>query len=92
MTMTSLARSPGANPLQRIVETAIRLFSAIPIWIVTLIARFSLAAVFWMSGRTKVAEGTLISLSDSNGIAFVLTGLLLTGFALMFGLVHSERR
>jgi putative oxidoreductase len=65
MTMTSLARPAGAILITRLVEGAIRLFSAIPIWLVTLIARVSLAAVFWMSARTKVAEGTLVSLSDN---------------------------
>lgn len=66
MTTTSLARPVGASSLvTRVVEGAVRVFSAIPISIVTLLARFSLAAVFWMSARTKVAEGTLFSLSDN---------------------------
>jgi putative oxidoreductase len=65
MTMTSLARSPPPSVTQRVVETANALFSAIPLWFVSLLARFSLAAVFWMSARTKVAEGTLFSLSDN---------------------------
>jgi putative oxidoreductase len=65
MTMTSLARLEGATLITRLVDRAIRLFSAIPISLVTLLARFSLAAVFWMSARTKVAEGTLFSLSDN---------------------------
>jgi putative oxidoreductase len=43
----------------------IRLLSAIPLEPMQLLARFSLAAVFWMSARTKVAEGTLLSLSDN---------------------------
>lgn len=33
--------------------------------IIALGARISLAAIFWFSGRTKVAEGTWLSLSDS---------------------------
>jgi len=65
MTTVTLARRPGSNLIQRLVEAAIRAFQAIPIWPVTLLARLSLAAVFWMSGRTKVAEGTLLTLSDN---------------------------
>lgn len=65
MTMTSHAHQEGAAPLQRLVAGSVRLLSAIPLWPVSLLARFSLAAVFWMSARTKVAEGTLFTLSDN---------------------------
>jgi putative oxidoreductase len=64
--MSLSSTRPAAVPfVQRLVEAAIRAFQAIPIWPVTLLARLSLAAVFWMSGRTKVAEGTLLTLSDN---------------------------
>jgi putative oxidoreductase len=65
MTTVTLARRHGASRLAALVETAIRAFRAIPLWPVSLLARLSLAAVFWMSGRTKVAEGTLLTLSDN---------------------------
>ena len=65
MTMSLHARAPNAGPIQRTVETATALFAAIPISDVSLLARLSLTAVFWMSARTKVAEGTLLSLSDN---------------------------
>jgi putative oxidoreductase len=65
MTMTSPARPHGGISIRRLADSAIRLFPAIPLWLVSLLARFSLAAVFWMSARTKVAEGTLLSLSDN---------------------------
>ena len=66
MSMTStMAGKALPNPLVRPIEGCIGLFKSIPIWPVTLLARFSLAAVFWMSARTKVAEGTLFSLSDN---------------------------
>jgi putative oxidoreductase len=65
MIAATLVRRPGAALARMIVGSAIRLFQAIPIWPVTLLARLSLAAVFWMSGRTKVAEGTLLTLSDN---------------------------
>lgn len=38
-------------PLQRTTE---RVFSAIPESLILLLARFALAAVFWMSGQTKI--------------------------------------
>jgi putative oxidoreductase len=65
MTTAMLVRRPGAFLAKTVVRSAIRAFEAIPIWPVTLLARLSLAAVFWMSGRTKVAEGTLLTLSDN---------------------------
>jgi putative oxidoreductase len=65
MTMTSLARPAAAHPARRLVEAAIRILSAIPLSLVSLLARLSLAAVFWASARTKIAEGTLFTLSDN---------------------------
>jgi putative oxidoreductase len=65
MTFATLARRPGATRPRRLIETVIDAFSSIPLWIVSLLARLSFAAVFWMSGRTKVAEGTLLTLSDN---------------------------
>lgn len=65
MTSTTLAPTPGANPARRLVEAAIRTMSAIPLSLVSLIARLSLAAVFFASARTKVEEGTLFTLSDN---------------------------
>jgi putative oxidoreductase len=65
MTTAALAHRPGVTFVQSLVEAAMRAFQAIPISLVSLLARLSLAAVFWMSGRTKVAEGTLLTLSDN---------------------------
>jgi putative oxidoreductase len=65
MTMAMFVRTERLDPIRRLVGFAIHLFSSIPVWPVTLLARFSLAAVFWMSARTKVAEGTLFTLSDN---------------------------
>ena len=66
MTMTSLARPVGRNPSSPASSKApsassrpSRSGSS------RSLARFSLAAVFWMSARTKVAEGTCFSLSDN---------------------------
>jgi putative oxidoreductase len=40
--------------LAGLVNRLIALMAAIPYWFVALIARFSIAAVFWRSGQTKV--------------------------------------
>ena len=37
-----------------LVARANMLFSAIPHWLIATLARFSIAAVFWKSGQTKV--------------------------------------
>lgn len=49
----------------RCVTIAHRLFSAIPDWFIALVARFSIAAVFWKSGQTKV-EGFAIDLVEGT--------------------------
>jgi putative oxidoreductase len=63
--MTTPRAAAFENPLVRLVEAPIGLMRGIPLWIVSLMARLSLAVVFWASGRTKVAEGTLFSLSEN---------------------------
>lgn len=49
-----IAAAPPASILTRIVEVAIGLLERIPNTFVAFIARFSIAAVFWNSGQTKV--------------------------------------
>jgi putative oxidoreductase len=66
MTSMSLARRRSANPLVLLVEGVSRLLSTIPLSFVSLLARLSLAVVFWRSARTKVADGTLLTLSDNT--------------------------
>lgn len=52
MTDVTLARPlPG---LAGLVQRATALMSCIPYWFVALIARISIAAVFWRSGQTKL--------------------------------------
>jgi putative oxidoreductase len=64
MSMTSTL---PAAPLSvvRLTDLTIRAFSAIPHSLIALIARLSIASVFWASARTKVAEGTWFTLSDN---------------------------
>lgn len=54
----------------RLFERATALFEAIPHSLIALIARFSIAAVFWKSGQTKV-EGFAVDLIDEIGRAHV---------------------
>ena len=58
MSMTSSARpQTGAAAL---IEWAAALLAAIPWWLIALVTRISIAAVFWRSGQTKV-DGWRIS-------------------------------
>ncbi len=62
-----MSRHPVATmqrPMLRIVGGAVAVFERIPPSAVLLLARLSIAGIFWASGRTKVAPGTLITLSD----------------------------
>jgi putative oxidoreductase len=65
MTLMSLGRARSANPLVSLLDSVNRLLSAIPLSILSILARLSLAVVFWRSARTKVADGTLLTLSDN---------------------------
>jgi putative oxidoreductase len=49
------------NPAASLLKQAIALFEKIPYSLIAFIARFSIAAVFWKSGQTKV-EGFAIDL------------------------------
>jgi putative oxidoreductase len=51
MTNVSMASPAGAAGLVRRANDAM---AAIPYWLVALVARLSMAGVFWQSGRTKV--------------------------------------
>ena len=67
---SSISRAPSAAPvgrsrLARLVTVAIGAFERIPNSLVALVARFSIAAVFWNSGQTKV-EGLAINLVNGE--------------------------
>ncbi|NWD68144.1 DoxX family protein [Pseudomonas gingeri] len=49
------------NPIARLVGRIIQLFEMIPYSLIAFVARFSIAAVFWKSGQTKV-EGFAVDL------------------------------
>jgi len=58
------ALPPGASP-SRLVRRALALFARIPDSLIALVGRFSIAAVFWKSGQTKI-EGIAIDLVDGT--------------------------
>ena len=68
---TSAARSgqgesaAGASSIARLIGVAIGLFERIPNTLIAFIARFSIAAVFWSSGQTKV-QGFVVNLVSSE--------------------------
>ena len=66
------------SALTRLVTTAIGLLKRIPDSLVAVVARFSIAAVFWNSGQTKV-EGLVINLVNGE---FALGWPRLSGSAL----------
>jgi putative oxidoreductase len=58
-------RQAQQNPVIRLIERAIELFGMIPHSLIAFVARFSIAAVFWKSGQTKV-EGFAIDLIEGT--------------------------
>lgn len=55
------AASSGASSMARLIDAAIGVFERIPHSLIAFIARFSIAAVFWNSGQTKV-QGLVVNL------------------------------
>src|SRR5262245_54850434 len=49
---TTPAARPG--PIEAVLRRSIATMSAIPYWALALVARVSIAGVFWQSGQTKV--------------------------------------
>jgi putative oxidoreductase len=66
-TATSNARAgqgmaaSGESPVTRLIGAAIGLFERIPNTLIAFVARFSIAAVFWNSGQTKI-QGFVVNL------------------------------
>ncbi|APC15597.1 hypothetical protein BLL42_07590 [Pseudomonas frederiksbergensis] len=58
-------RTEHPNAITRLIERFIELFERIPHSLIAFVARFSIAAVFWKSGQTKV-EGLAIDLFDGT--------------------------
>jgi putative oxidoreductase len=67
---TTASRAAAAAPadsssLARLIESAIQLLERIPHTLVAFVARFSIAAVFWNSGQTKV-EGLAVNIVNGE--------------------------
>lgn len=56
--------------LARYDALAAWLASRVPEGIALLLTRVALAGIFWRSGRTKIEEGTLLSISDQAYFLF----------------------
>ena len=67
--LTSTLHPPAPEaiipPWARFIQPAITLFQQIPDSLIAFIGRFSIAAVFWKSGQTKI-EGLAIDLIDGT--------------------------
>jgi putative oxidoreductase len=59
------ASATAASPLVHLIRTAVGLFERIPHSFIAFIARFSIAAVFWTSGQTKV-QGFVVNLVNGE--------------------------
>lgn len=55
----------AASPMARRIQAVIALFSRIPHSLIAFLARFSIGAVFWMSGQTKV-QGFVVNLATGE--------------------------
>ena len=58
-------RTEHPNAITHLIERIIELFEKIPHSLIAFVARFSIAAVFWKSGQTKV-EGLAIDLVEGT--------------------------
>jgi putative oxidoreductase len=61
MTTITTASFNWRAPFQLLADTAAKLF---PLSLLLLIQRLGIAAVFFLSGRTKIADGTWLTISD----------------------------
>lgn len=60
--MTDATQGPAALGIGRLAEPVLRLIEKLdqtPSWLLGLLARVSVAAVFWLSGQTKVSGWTI---------------------------------
>ncbi|MBT9519735.1 MAG: DoxX family protein [Dechloromonas sp.] len=62
---TSVTSPRPASPIVSLPGSLINLFSRIPDSLIALIGRFSIAAIFWKSGQTKI-EGLAIDLVSGD--------------------------
>ncbi|NJM30787.1 MAG: DoxX family protein [Rhizobiales bacterium] len=56
--------------MKNLIASLIRLFERTPYWLVALLGRFAIAAVFWKSGRTKVDGWNIFTVNDKTAFLF----------------------
>ena len=60
--MTAIAQTDARTPFRQVADLA---KCALPPSLLLLVQRLGIAAVFFMSGRTKIAEGSWLTIDDS---------------------------
>jgi putative oxidoreductase len=64
------ADAGSPSPIVSFVRWTIGLMESIPYWLIALLARVPIAAVFWRSGRTKVDGWNIFQVNDSAILLF----------------------
>jgi putative oxidoreductase len=54
--MSTMATNISRNPLRRFVESLLSRLELLPLGLLQLVFRFSIASVFWKSGQSKIAS------------------------------------
>lgn len=70
MTSTDRTESGAVAAIASFVHWTIGLMEKIPYWLIALIARVPIAAVFWRSGQTKVDGWNIFQVNDSAVLLF----------------------
>jgi putative oxidoreductase len=65
MSSLTFADAGKISPIVSLVRRTIGWMESIPYWLVALMARVPIAAVFWRSGRTKVDGWNILQVNDS---------------------------
>jgi putative oxidoreductase len=65
MSLPTFADAGKIPPIVSLVRRTIGWMESIPYWLVALMARVPVAAVFWRSGRTKVDGWNIFQVNDS---------------------------
>lgn len=70
MSVQDRAESVPFAPIAALVRQVIALMEAIPYWLIALLARVPIAAVFWNSGQTKVDSWNIFQINESALLLF----------------------
>lgn len=70
MTAPARAEAASTSKIVSLVRWTIREMERIPYWLIALVARVPVAAVFWLSGRTKVDGWNIFRVNESAILLF----------------------